>query len=60
VRNAAALGAGFADADEPVECSFCGALFLRELLLGDLDQCARCYVKTYGGCGCRYTLNPHL
>lgn len=50
VRNANALSSVLASADTErnteCECSFCGALFLQELLIGPQCKCARCYIKT--------------
>ena len=50
VRNASALSSVSASADTErnteCECSFCGALFLQELLIGPHRKCARCYIKT--------------
>lgn len=48
VRNASALSSVSADAERNTECecSFCGALFLQELLIGPHRKCARCYIKT--------------
>ena len=46
-----ALGVTLVEAAE-VECSFCGALFVRELLLGHDQRCARCHIKLLQGCSC--------
>ena len=46
-----ALGVMLVEAAE-VECSFCGAMFVRELLLGAEKRCARCHIKLLEGCSC--------